>query len=66
MAKKAYSFGEKQKEFNPKTGKEAEVWKSPRYEEAKQKAIEALESEQYKNVLTEGDFPFCALLSTIS
>ena len=56
MAKKAYSFGEKQKEFNPKTGKEAEVWKSPRYEEAKQKAIEALESEQYKNVLTEVDF----------
>ena len=56
VSRKIYNFGEKKTEFNPKTGKEAEVWKSPRYEEAKQKAIETLESEAFRNVLTEGDF----------
>ena len=31
-------------------------WQSPKYIEATKKAIETLESEQYKNVLTEADF----------
>ena len=53
---KSYNFGEKKTEFNAKLGKEVEVWQSPKYIEAKKKAIEALESEQYKNVLTESDF----------
>lgn len=53
---KAYSFGEKKSEFNAKLGKDVEVWQSPKYIEAKKKAIEYLESEQYKDVLTEGDF----------
>lgn len=42
-----YTFGE---------GTGADIWKSPRYLEAKKKAIEVLESDKYKNVLTEGDF----------
>ena len=53
---KAYTFGENKTEFNPKTGKDVQVWKSPKYEEAKRKAIEALNSELYKNVLEESDF----------
>lgn len=53
---KSYNFGEKKTEFNAKLGKEVEVWQSPKYIEAKKKAIEALESEQYKNVLSESDF----------
>lgn len=35
---------------------EAGSWQSPKYIEATKKAIETLESEQYKNVLTEADF----------
>lgn len=53
---KAYNFGEKKTEFNAKLGKEVPVWLSPKYLEAKKKAIEALESEAYKNVLSESDF----------
>ena len=53
---KSYTFGEKAKEYNAKTGKDADVWQTPKYKEAKKKAIEALESDLYKNVLTESDF----------
>ena len=50
MAKKAYNFGEQASE----DGKA--VWQSPKYIEAKKKAIEAIESEAFKGVLTEADF----------
>ena len=53
---KAYNFGEKKTEYNAKLNKEVEVWQSPKYLEAKKKAIETLESPQYKDVLSEGDF----------
>lgn len=53
---KTYNFGEKKAEYNAKLGKEVEVWQSPKYLEAKKKAIEALESDMYKGVLTEDDF----------
>jgi len=49
-SKKNYNFGEKEKEG------ELAVWKSPKYEEAKRKAIEAIESDLYKGVLSESDF----------
>jgi hypothetical protein len=53
---KSYNFGEKKTEYNAKLGKEVEVWQSPKYIEAKKKAIETLESDMYKGVLSEGDF----------
>lgn len=53
---KTYNFGEKKTEFNAKLGKECEVWQSPKYLEAKKKAIEALNSDMYKDVLAESDF----------
>ena len=53
---KIYNFGEKKTEYNAKLGKEVEVWQSPKYLEAKKKAIETLESDMYKGVLSEGDF----------
>lgn len=53
---KTYNFGEKKTEFNAKLGKECEVWQSPKYLEAKRKAIEALNSDMYKDVLSESDF----------
>ena len=53
---KAYNFGEKKTEYNAKLGKECDVWQSPKYLEAKKKAIEALESDTYKDVLSEADF----------
>lgn len=53
---KSYNFGEKKTEYNAKLGKEVEVWQSPKYLEAKKKAIETLESDKYKGVLSEGDF----------
>ena len=56
MAKKTYNFGEKPAEFSPKHGKEIPVWQSPKYTQAKQKVIEMLESDQYKDVLDESDF----------
>ena len=55
-AKKEYNFGEKTEEYSAKHCKKLPVWKSPKYEEAKKKAIEMLESEQYKDVLSESDF----------
>ena len=54
--KKKYNFGEKEKEYSVKHSKELPVWKSPKYEEAKRKVIEMLESEEYKDVLSESDF----------
>ena len=54
---KAYNFGEKKTEYNAKLGKEVEVWQSPKYLEAKKKAIEIIESGiNHKQVLTESDF----------
>lgn len=53
---KSYNFGEKKTEYNAKLGKEVEVWQSPKYLEAKAKAIETLESDKYRGVLSEGDF----------
>ena len=56
MGKKIYTFGEKEKEYSVKDGKEIEVWKSPKYEIAKKAVIKMLESDEYKDVLDEGDF----------
>lgn len=54
---KTYNFGEKKTEYNAKLGKEVEVWQSPKYLEAKKKAIEIIESGiNHKQVLTEADF----------
>jgi len=53
---KSFNFGEKKTEYNAKLNKEVEVWQSPKYAEAKKKAIEALTSDMYKDVLSEGDF----------
>lgn len=55
MTKSKYSFGEKEKEFNSKTGAEAPIWRSPRYEEAKKKAIELIDID-YKGIIFESDF----------
>lgn len=56
MANKTYNFGEKPAEFSPKHGKELPVWQSPKYQQAKKKVIEMLESDPYKDVLDESDF----------
>lgn len=53
---KTYNFGEKKTEYNAKLGKECEVFLTPKYNEAKKKAIETLESDMYKGILSEGDF----------
>lgn len=50
-----------QHNFNEKTkerfeGKDYPVFKSQKYEEARKKAVEILESEQFKNVLNDSDF----------
>lgn len=47
-----YTFGEKKEEN--KDGKKLPVWKSPKYEQSKAKAIEILDSNKYG--LTEADF----------
>lgn len=47
-------FNEKQREYSKKQGKEIEVWQSPKYIEAKEKAIELINSKKYD--LSEGDF----------
>lgn len=53
--KKAYDFGEKKEEII--NGKKIPVeWITPKYKEAKNKAIELLESEKYKGVLETSDF----------
>ena len=56
MTKQKYTFGEKEKEYSKKDNAEIPVWKSPKYETAKKKVIEMLESEAYKDVLDESDF----------
>ena len=53
---KNYTFGEKKTEYNPKLQKEVSVWQSPKYVEAKKKAIETLESNEFREVLSEADF----------
>lgn len=50
MAKRDYDFGEQTKEG------EFEVWQSPKYKEARQKAIETIESDLFKGHITESDF----------
>ena len=47
-------FNEKETEYSAKQGKEIPVWKSPKYEESKKKAIEIIESKKYD--LDDGDF----------
>lgn len=49
-----HNFGENQEEFSSRQGKKIPVWKSPKYEAAKKKAIEMIESEKYG--LEDGDF----------
>ena len=52
--KKKYDFGEKETEFI--NGVNCPVWQTPKYLEAKKKVIETLESERYKDILSESDF----------
>lgn len=47
-------FGEKQKEYSPKHGKELPVWQSPKYQESKAKAEEIINSGKYN--VTSADF----------
>ena len=47
-------FNEKSTEYSKKQGKEIPVWQSPKYIEAKEKAIELIKNKKYD--LTEGDF----------
>ena len=47
-------FNEKETEYSAKQGKEIPVWKSPKYEESKKKAIEIIKSKKYD--LDDGDF----------
>ena len=56
MVKKNYDFNEKAEEFNAKLGKSVPVTITPRYKKAKAKAIEMLESDMYKDVLSTSDF----------
>lgn len=49
-----HNFGEKQSEFHAKIGKELPVWQSPKYLEAKKKAIEIIECGKYN--VTDADF----------
>lgn len=52
MAK--YTFGEKTEEYDARTKKKIPVWKTPKYEESKRKAIENIESGKYG--VEESDF----------
>ena len=52
--KKEIDFGEKEYEYDIKTGEELPVWQSPKYLESKKKAIEMIDSDKYG--LTPGDF----------
>lgn len=47
-------FNEKKEEYSKKQSKNIEVWQSPKYIEARDKAIELIESKKYG--LKEGDF----------
>ena len=49
-----YDFGEKTSET--RNGTEYPVWQTPKYKEAKAKAIEAIESDLFKGILSEADF----------
>lgn len=49
-----YNFGEKKTEFVD--GQNLEVWMSPKYDASKEAAIKLLESKEYGDVLSEGDF----------
>lgn len=49
-----YTFGEKEKEYSVKQGKEIPVWKSPKYAEARAKAVEIIEKGEYG--IGEADF----------
>ena len=49
-----YKFNEKATEWHAKLGKEIPVFKTPKYQEAKKKAIEIIESKKYG--VTEADF----------
>lgn len=46
-------FNEKDREYSAKQGKEIPVWKSPKYEQSKEKALEII--KKYDNI-GEGDF----------
>lgn len=52
--KDKYDFGEKETENI--NGVNCPVWQTPKYKEAKKKVIEVLESDKYKDVLSESDF----------
>ena len=54
MEKKVIDFGEREEEFDIKTGEMLPVWQTPKYSESKKKAIEMIESEKYG--LSEADF----------
>ena len=47
-------FNEKDKEYSQKQGKDIPVWQTPKYQQAKKKAIELIDSKKYD--LVEGDF----------
>lgn len=51
---KTYNFGEKTKEYSAKQKAELPVWKTPKYEISKQKAISLINEKKYN--LSEGDF----------
>lgn len=51
-----YDFGEKETEFSSKLGKDVPVWKSPKYLEAKEKAIKIIESDTFKDIVKPEDF----------
>lgn len=51
-----HNFNEKKTEYSNKQGKELPVWQSPKYLDSKKKAIELIESEEYKNIIVDGDF----------
>lgn len=55
MAKEKYDFGEKEEE-NINGNKIPVEFHTPKYKEAKAKAIELLESDKYKDVLKPSDF----------
>lgn len=49
-----HNFGEKNTEYSAKQHKEVPVWRSPKFEEARKKAVEMIESEKYG--LSDSDF----------
>ena len=49
-----YTFGEQSAEYSAKHGKELPVYQTPKYKEAKKKAIEIIDSGKYE--ISEADF----------